>query len=76
LIEYYIKTYDPRAHLSVCSIVSMLGVEIIQDSFGDPNDPDSDYYGKFYVKSPAESFDLIFDFPGVILEMPDKSTIR
>jgi hypothetical protein len=54
----------------------MLGVEIIQDSFGDPNDPDSDYYGKFYVKSPAESFDLIFDFPGVILEMPDKSTIR
>lgn len=73
MIEYFIKTYDPRAHLSVCSIISMLGVEIIEDSFGDP---DSDYYGRFYVKSPAESFDIIFDFPGVILEMPDKSTIR
>lgn len=54
-------------------MISMLGIEIIEDFFGEPG---LDYYGKFYVKSAAESFDVIFDFPGVILEMPDKSTIR
>ena len=73
MIEYYIKTKDPRAHLAVCSMISMLGIEIIEDFFGEPG---LDYYGKFYVKSATESFDVIFDFPGVILEMPDKSTIR
>jgi hypothetical protein len=54
-------------------MISLLGVEIIDDDFGGP---ESGYYGKFYVKSEIESFEIIFDFPGVTMEISDKNIIR
>lgn len=73
MIEYYIKTDGPRTHIAVCEMISLLGVEIIDDDFGGP---ESGYYGKFYVKSEIESFEIIFDFPGVTMEISDKNIIR
>lgn len=73
MIEYYIKTDDPRTHIAVCEMISLLGVEILEDYFGGP---ESGYYGKFYVRSVVESFEVIFDFPGVTMEMSDKSVTR
>lgn len=54
-------------------MISLLGVEILEDYFGGP---ESGYYGKFYVRSVVESFEVIFDFPGVTMEMSDKSVTR
>ena len=74
MLEYYIKSIDPKSHIAVCEIISMLGIEIISDSFGDTQL--DDYYGFFHVRSNENSFDIVSEFPDIIIEIPKGKILR
>ena len=49
-------------------------MEILSDSFGDP--PYEDYYGMFHVKGSEEDFELISEFPDLIIGIPSDKIVR
>jgi len=74
LLEYYVKSYGPKSHIAVCEIISMFGIEILTDSFGDIEL--DGYYGFFHIKSDNEGFDILSDFPEVTTEIPQGKILR
>ena len=73
MIEYIIKTDNPEIHIQVCEIISIMGVFILDDRFGEASDG---FYGYFKLKGAIESFDILSDFPNVVLELPKGKTLR
>lgn len=73
MLEYYIKTIDPRSHIGVCEIISLMGIEILEDGFGGPDD---EYYGFFKLFSDADSFDVFSDLPDITIDFPTNKVIR
>lgn len=73
MLEYYIKTIDPRSHIGVCEIISLMGIEILEDGFGDSTD---DYYGIFKVFSDTDALDILSDLPDVQIDFPRERVIR
>jgi len=73
LLEYYIKTMDPRSHIGVCEIISLMGIKIISDSFGESSD---EYYGIFRVISDSDAFDIFTELPDVVIDIPENKVLR
>jgi hypothetical protein len=73
LLEYYIKTIDPRSHIGVCEIISLMGIEILEDEFCGPDD---EYYGIFKVLSDSDAFDVFVDLPDITIDFPRNRTLR
>lgn len=73
MIEYIIKTDNPEIHIQVCEIISIMGVTILEDKFGEDSDG---YYGYFKLKGGIESFDILSEFPSVVLELPRDKTLK
>jgi hypothetical protein len=74
LLEFYIKSIDPKSHIQMCEIISMTGMEILHDSFGDLEI--DGYYGMFHVNGSEEAFELASDFPDFIIELPPGKVLR
>jgi hypothetical protein len=51
-----------------------MGLEILEDGFGDPLE--DDYYGVFKVGSDPEAFEILSGFIGVRLEFFSSGTLR
>jgi hypothetical protein len=73
LLEYYIKTTDPRSHIGVCEIISLMGIEILEDGFGGATD---DYYGVFKLLSDTEGFDVFVELPDIVIYFPKNKITR
>lgn len=73
MLEYYIKTIDPRSHIGVCEIISLMGIKILDDGFGSPTD---DYYGIFKLSSDTDTFDVFLDLPDITIDFPKNKTVR
>lgn len=58
----------------MCEIISLTGIEILEDEFGDL-DTDG-YYGLFHVRGSEESFELFSEFPDIVIEIPPDKMIR
>lgn len=50
-----------------------MGIEILEDSFGGPDD---DYYGIFKLISDTEGFDVFVELPDIIIDFPTDRVIR
>lgn len=74
MLEFYIKSSDAKTHIQLCEIISLTGIEIIEDFFGDISI--DGYYGMFHVKGSEDSFELLTDFPGIDIELPPDKIIR
>jgi hypothetical protein len=73
LVEYKIKSSDPKTHIGVCSLVNYFMMEIISESFGKKDDG---FYAVFHVKSTEESFEIISETQNVTLEFIPGKIIR
>jgi hypothetical protein len=74
LIDYYIKTKDPRSHIEACSIINYFFCEILSDRICEKGEP---FYGIFFVKSNEETFEILSEFSGdIVLELPPGKVIR
>lgn len=74
MIEYYLKTLDPRAHIEACSIINFFFCEILSDRICNA---DESFYGVFYVRSTEETFEILSEISeGIILELPPEKTVR
>ena len=74
MLEYYVKSPSPKSHIAVCEIISMLGMEILADTFGDIRS--DGYYGFFHIKGDVDVFDILSDFPEVTIEIPQGKILR
>lgn len=73
MVEYKIKSLNPKDHIKVCSFVNYFMMEIISESFGKNED---NFYAEFHVKSTEESFDILSEEGGIILEFIPGKIIR
>ena len=73
MLEFYIKTADPKSHIQACEIISLMGAEILEDEFGNGDDS---YYGFFHVNASEECFEVFGDFQEITLEIPPNKMIR
>jgi hypothetical protein len=73
LLEYIVKSTDPKSHIQLCEIISSLYIEILDDGFYDNNPP---FYAWFRVKSQAEDYEIFNEFPGITIEIPSDKLIK
>jgi hypothetical protein len=74
LIEYYIKTTNPKSHIEACSIINYFFCEILSDRICQRDEP---FYGVFFVKSNEETFEILSDFSSdIVLEIPPGKILR
>jgi hypothetical protein len=73
LVEYRVKSLNPKDHIKVCSLVNYFFMEIINESFGSKND---NFYAQFHVKSTPESFEILSEESGIILEFIPGKIVR
>ena len=73
MLEYYIKTIDPRSHIAVCEIISLMGIEILEDGFGGSDD---EYYGIFKLMSDPDGFDVFVELPDITIDFPPTKVVR
>jgi hypothetical protein len=73
MLEYYIKTIDPRSHIGVCEIISLMGIKILEDGFGGKDD---EYYGIFKLMSDSEGFDVFVELPDITIDFPPSKVVR
>jgi hypothetical protein len=50
-----------------------MGVRILDDKFGEESDG---FYGYFRLNGNEESFDILSEFPNVVLEIPKNKILR
>jgi hypothetical protein len=74
LLNFYIKSKDPRSHIQLCELISLTGMEILEDYFGDS--VCESYYGMFHVRGSEEDFELVSEFPDIIIEIPPNKILR
>lgn len=73
MVEYKIKSSNPKEHIKVCSFVNSFRMEIISESFGKKDD---NFYAQFHVKSTEEAFMILSEEFGIILEFIPGKIIR
>jgi len=73
LVEYKIKSLNPKDHIRICSFVNYFMMEIVSESFGTKKDK---FYAEFHVKSTEESFEILSEESGIILEFVPGKIIR
>ena len=73
MLEYIVKSIDPKSHIQLCEIISTLYIEIIDSHFADPG---SSYYGYFKIRSEPEDCEIFMEFSDLIVEMPKGKIIR
>ncbi len=73
MVEYKIKSLNPKNHIKVCSFVNYFMMEIIGESFGKKEDS---FYAEFHVKSTEESFEILSEDPEIIIEFIPGKIIR
>lgn len=73
MVEYKIKSPNPKVHIKTCSLVNYFMMEIISDRFGIKED---DFYAEFHVKSTEESFEILCEIPEIVLEFLPGKIIR
>lgn len=64
---------DPRSHIGVCEIISLMGIKILDDGFGGSDD---EYYGIFKVISGTDGFDIFIELPDVVIDIPKNNVLR
>jgi hypothetical protein len=47
MVEFYVKTHDPKSHIEACSLINYFNCEIIKDKVCEKDEP---FYGVFYVR--------------------------
>jgi len=72
LLEYIVKSTDPKSHIQLCEIISSLYIEILGDGFYDS----PPFYAWFRIKSQPEDYELFSEFPGINMEIPSDKTIK
>lgn len=50
-----------------------MGINILEDKFGEELDG---FYGYFKLKGNGESFDILSEFPNIVLEVPKNKILR
>jgi hypothetical protein len=73
LVEYKIKSLNPKSHIKLCSLVNYFMIEIINERFGTKDD---NFYGEFHVKSTEESYEILSEDSEIILEFIPGKVIR
>jgi hypothetical protein len=74
LLEFYVKSRDPKSHIEACSLINYFNCEILTDRICEKEEP---YYGVFYVKGNEESFEIFTEFSdGLSVEYPQGKTLR
>lgn len=74
MINFFIKTHNPRGHIEACSFISHFGAEIIKHEICENN---ADFYGFFHVDGAEELFEIISEFsPDITLEIPPENIVR
>lgn len=64
---------DPRSHIGVCEIISLMGIKILEDGFGESAD---EYYGIFKVISDTDGFDTFVELPDIVIDIPENRMLR
>lgn len=74
MLEFYVKTKDPKAHIEACSLINYFECEILSDRICEK---DEAYYGVFYIKAVEEAFEIFSEFSeSISVEYPDSKTLR
>jgi hypothetical protein len=74
VINFFIKTHNPRGHIEACSFISHFGAEIINHEICEKK---KSFYGVFYVYGSEELFEIISEFsPDITLEIPPENIVR
>jgi hypothetical protein len=74
MVEFYIKTQDPKSHIEACSLINCFNCEIIVDRICEKDEP---FYGLFYVKASEDAFEVFSEFSsGITIEYPRNKTLR
>jgi hypothetical protein len=67
LLEYIVKSIDPKSHIQLCEIISTLYIEILDSHIAPSGAP---YYGYFLIRSEPEDYEIFMDFNDLIVEIP------
>ena len=74
MLEFYVKSRDPKSHIQACSLINYFNCEILTDRICER---DEAYYGVFYVRGNEESFEIFTEFSeGISVEYPQGKTLR
>ena len=73
MVEYKIKSKNPKVHIKLCSLVNYFVMEIISEKFGSRDD---NFYGEFHVKSTEESYEILSEDPEIYIEYIPGKIIR
>lgn len=74
MLEFYVKTKDPKAHIEACSLINYFGCEILSDRICEKDEP---YYGVFYIRGIEDAFEIFSEFSeNISVEYPDSKTLR
>ena len=74
MVEFYIKTQDPKSHIEASSLINSFNCEILIDRICEKDEP---FYGVFYVKATEDAFEIFSSFSaGITVEYPSNRTLR
>lgn len=73
MVEYKIKTLGPKENIKACSFINYFMMEIISESFGEKG---GKFYSEFHVRSTEESFEILSEESGILLEFIPGKIIR
>ena len=74
MLNFYIKSLNPRGHIEACSFISYFLAEVISAEICDPSE---DFYGIFHVNGTEELFELLSEYSSdLTLEIPPEKTLR
>jgi hypothetical protein len=74
MVEFYVKTHDPKSHIEACSLINYFNCEIITDKVCEKDEP---FYGVFYVRATEDAFEVFGEFSiGITVEYPPGKTLR
>ena len=67
-MEFKVKSVDPKAHLLICSAISLFRPHIIDS--GISSDKEAEFYGFFNLEGSPDLIDSLYHIPGIVLEIP------
>ena len=74
MLNFYIKSLNPKGHIEACSFISYFRAEILSDEIYGNN---KEYYGSFYVNGSEDLFEVLSEFSSdLIIDLPPGKTIR
>jgi hypothetical protein len=73
VLNFYIKSLNPKGHIEACSFISYFLAEIISAEICEPK---GDFYGIFHINGSEDLFDILSGFTtDIILEIPPGKSI-